>query len=118
MNDLSRSNRSREKNYADMNSRLNNRELIDINIVNNNRKNNRSINRLDVERDEFLKNSNNENDSDSDNNNLPTNQINFDRRMPMRPEFNISKPEFDNNYFPPTMQDLKKKVHTFFGASK
>jgi serine protease inhibitor len=115
--DLTRINRSREKTHRDMNARLNDRDMVDIHIRNNTLHNMRPMTRIDLERDEFMKNSSyDEEDEEFNNNNMRTSRqenINYDKRMPMRPEFNINRPEFNNdNLFPPTMQDLKNNKQT------
>jgi serine protease inhibitor len=112
--ELSRISRTKDKVHSDMNERLYNRDMTDINIVNNNKKNIKFINRIDMERDEFLKNSNYNRDDDDDNM-ARTQQIsNFifdDRRMPMRPEFDISRDMYNNNdNFPQSLEDIKKKT--------
>jgi serine protease inhibitor len=127
---LGRVNRSREKSHRDMNARLNDRDMIDIHIRNNTLQNMRPMTRIDLERDEFMKSSSyDEEDAEyAEYHNNIRNSIqsrqsrqarhsrqdnlkqdnNFDKRMPLRPEFNINRPEFNNdNLFPPTMQELK-----------
>ena len=115
--ELSRISRTKDKVHNDMNERLFNRDMIDINIVNNNRKNIKFMNRIDMERDEFLKNSNhNKNEDDDINFSRTQGNNNFfdDRRMPMRPEFDvsrdISRDMYNNsNNFPQSLDDIKKK---------
>lgn len=112
--ELSRISRTKDKVHKDMNERLYNRDMIDINIVNNNRKNIKFMNRIDMERDEFLKNSNRGGDDNEHDNFNRSQQINNfifdDRRMPMRPEFDISRDMYNNNdSFPQSLDDIKKK---------
>ena len=132
MAELSRINRSKDKIYRDTNSRLNDRDLIDMHIRNNNTSNIRPINRIDLERDEFMQNSSIDVEDEQINYKQSQTQIEsqiqsnsqtqsqshsqsnpmYDRRMPMRPEFNIIKSNYDeqNNLFPPTMNDLKQDL--------
>jgi serine protease inhibitor len=109
MADVSRINRSREKTHRDMNARLNDRDNIDIHIRNNNMKNMRPTNRIDLERDEFMKCSNNDEENEEYDRNISQIESNYDRRMPMRPEFNMNRQRYDDssNMFPPSMKDLK-----------
>jgi hypothetical protein len=120
MAELSRINRSRDKIHRDMNSRLNDRDLIDMHIRNNNTSNIRPINRIDLERDEFMRNSSIDEEDEQINYKQSHSQTQsqtqpnpmYDRRMPMRPEFNITKSNYDeqNNLFPPTINDLKQDL--------
>jgi hypothetical protein len=84
------------------NSRIFDREMSQINI--SNRKLN-PLNRLEIERDEFLKNSLNNDDDETDFNEFRNpnyknqlnqqNQINNNPRIPMRPTYNINQPIYE-----------------------
>ena len=99
----SRLNRSKTSIMNDMNSRLQNRDINDINMLNDNRTKMKHSNRFEIERDEFMRNSNN--DDDEYNSQLSQRQFsdnirntsNFERGMPMRPDFNINKNTHDSN---------------------
>ena len=110
-----RVNRSRLSIHQDMNNRLQNRDFTDIDFIKNNK--NKSSNRFEIERDEFMQNSNSNDDQNSF---LYQRQFsdnirnNFDRGMPMRPNFEINKNSFDNpninsNDIVTNMNQLKNK---------
>ena len=61
-----RLNRSRNNIHNDMNSRLQNRDMIDINIMNSSKNKYKNTNRFEIERDEFMKNSNKDDDNFDD----------------------------------------------------
>jgi len=98
----SKVNRSKSSIMNDMNSRLQNRDMSDVNIFNDNRSKMKHTNRFEIERDEFMKNSTND---DEYNSQLSQRQFsdnirstsNFERGMPMRPDFNINKTQYDSN---------------------
>ena len=95
-----RLNRSRISIHNDMNTRLQSRDMIDINLMNNTRNKYKNNNRFEIERDEFMRNSNKIDENDDDNDNEFVNNrmnSNFDRGMPMRPEFEINKSNNDFN---------------------
>jgi len=75
------------------------------------------LNRLDIERDEFLRNSNNNSDSDDDNyiknSHHNSNQVNFDKRMPMQPDFNINAPVFEMSSHSNNARSSLKNVSSF-----
>ena len=52
--ELSRISRTRDKSHKDMNERLYSRDMVDINIMNDTRKNVKFMNRIEMERDEFF----------------------------------------------------------------
>lgn len=114
--ELSRISRDRNKVHSDMNDRLHLRDMTDINIMNNSRKNVKFMNRIEMERDEFLQNSNRGEDNEFNTNR--SQQINNfvfdDRRMPMRPEFDISRDMYNNNsnFAPQTIDDIKNTKST------
>ncbi len=111
----SRSNRlSRSEMHQNSNNRLFERDMGDINVIN---KKINPIRRIDIERDEFMKSSLNQDEDDNyiqksnnfesfDNNNGGGNYSNFnsnsdnydknfDKRMPMRPSYNINTPIYE-----------------------
>jgi serine protease inhibitor len=101
----------------DMNSRLQNRDMNDISIFNNNRSKMKHSNRFEIERDEFMRNSNS--DEDEYNSQLSQRQFsdnirhNFERGMPSRPNVEINKnSNIDNNDFVVNMDQLKQKRPT------
>ena len=109
--ELSTIRKTRDKGHKDMNDRLFSRDMADINIMNNNRKNVKFMNRLEMERDEFLKNSNNNKDDNEigyDNKQRINNNYFDDRRMPMRPIVDISREMYNNDNFPQTLEDIKR----------
>jgi hypothetical protein len=73
-----------------MNTRLFDREMGDLNYK---FKYMNPVNRMEIERDEFMKNSNLDSDED-DLNEMENN--NFDKRMPSRDGYNINKPIYTN----------------------
>ena len=85
----SRVSKNRNNNNNITNTRIFDREMGDINI-NNKRLN--PLNRLDIEREEFLKNSLGDDEEDNFDR---FKQSNFDKRMPMRSEYNINKPIYE-----------------------
>jgi len=97
-----RLNRNRNNNHNDMNSRLQNRDMIDINIVNSTKNKYKNTNRFEIERDEFMKNSNkNDEDEDNFNNNLQNNRVpnmNDLKNKNVKNEKNISSFEPNNNF--------------------
>lgn len=97
-----RLNRNRNNNHNDMNSRLQNRDMIDINIVNSTKNKYKNTNRFEIERDEFMKNSNkNEDDDDNFNNNMQNNRIpnmNELKNKNVKNVKNISSFESNNNF--------------------
>jgi len=97
-----RLNRNRNNNHNDMNSRLQNRDMIDINIVNSTKNKYKNTNRFEIERDEFMKNSNkNDEDEDNFNNNLQNNRVpnmNDLKNKNVKNEKNISSFELNNNF--------------------
>ena len=103
-----RTNRSRTSIHNDMNTRLHSRDMIDINLINNSKIKYKGNNRFEIERDEFMKNSNKIDEDEDENNNFMNNRINnnFDRGMPMRPEFEINK--LNNNL---KNQRTKKNIY-------
>lgn len=105
-----RTNRSRTSIHNDMNTRLHSRDMIDINLINNSKIKYKGNNRFEIERDEFMKNSNKIDEDDNDNDNFMNNRINnnFDREMHMRPEFEINK--LNNNF---KNQRTKKNISSF-----
>ena len=112
--EISRLSRNKNKVHSDMNDRLHLRDMTDINIMQNTRKNVKFMNRIDMERDEFLQNSNtgNINENENEYNMSKTQQNNFDRCMPMRPEINIcndmSRDMYNNsNFIPQSIDDIK-----------
>jgi serine protease inhibitor len=88
-------NRNRNNNYNDMNSRLQNRDMIDINIINTTKNKYKNTNRFEIERDEFMKNSNNDGEDDNSEFNKFDKFDRFDR--------------FDRFDKIPNINDLKKK---------
>ena len=107
--ELSRISRTRDKSHKDMNERLYSRDMVDINIMNDTRKNVKFMNRIEMERDEFFKNSNYNKDDEFETSRIQ-NMSNFvvdDRRMPMRPQFDISRDMYNNN-FSQSIDDIKK----------
>lgn len=114
--ELSRISRNRDNAHKDMNDRLHSRDMTDINIMNNTRKSVKFMNRIEMERDEFLKNSNYNKDDEFDTNSSQqiNNFIFDDRRMPMRPEFDISRDMYNNNnnFTHQTMDDIKNSKST------
>jgi serine protease inhibitor len=114
--ELSRISRNRDNVHRDMNDRLHSRDMTDINIINDTRKNVKFMNRLEMERDEFLKNSNyNKDDEYESNKSQQINNFIFDdRRMPMRPEFDISRDMYNNNdnFTPQNIDDIKRNKST------
>jgi len=114
----SRLNKSKSALMNDMNSRLQNRDMSDVNIFNDNRSKMKHTNRFEIERDEFMRNSTND---DEYNAQLSQRQFsdnirsksNFDRGMPFRPDFNINKsPNDSQNDFVTNMNQLKQKRPT------
>jgi len=97
-----RLNRNRNNNHNDMNSRLQNRDMIDINIVNSTKNKYKNTNRFEIERDEFMKNSNkNDEDEDNFNNNLQNNRVpnmNDLKNKNVKNKKNISSFEPNNNF--------------------
>ena len=85
-NNMSRNSNSRLKDQKTMNTRLFDREMGDINYQ---YKYMNPINRMDIEREEFMKNSYSNEDSESESDN------NFERRMPSRSGYSINKPIYD-----------------------
>jgi len=84
-NNMSRSSNSRLREHKTMNTRLFDREMGDIN---NQFKYMNPVNRMDIEREEFMKNSYSDEECNSDNN--------FDKRMPSRSGHSINKPIYDS----------------------
>lgn len=78
----SRNNNNKSNSQNQANTRIFDREMGDLNF--HHRKIN-PINRLDIERDEFLKNSFINNDDDN----------NYTKKMPMRPNYNINTPVYE-----------------------
>jgi len=97
-----RLNRNKNNSHNDMNSRLQNRDMIDINIVNSTKNKYKNTNRFEIERDEFMKNSNkNEDDDDNFNNNMQNNRIpnmNELKNKNVKNVKNISSFESNNNF--------------------
>lgn len=94
-NNMSRSSNSRLKDHKTMNTRLFDREMGDINYQ---FKYMNPVNRMDIEREEFMKNSYADEESDNDNDNrnpIYNNSNNFDKRMPSRSGYSINKPIYD-----------------------
>lgn len=90
-----------------MNTRLFDREMGDINYQ---FKYMNPINRMDIEREEFMKNSYADEDSESDNNNINTIHNNFDKRMPSRSGYSINKPIYDGEI---SSRKLNKNVSSY-----
>lgn len=111
-----RLNRSKSSHHQDMNTRLQNRDMNDISIFNNNRTKMKHSNRFEIERDEFMRNSNAE--DDDYNTQLSQRQFsdnirnNFDRGMPSRPNVEINRNTHENNDFVVSMNQLKQKRQT------
>lgn len=105
-NNMSRSSNSRLTEQKNMNTRLFDREMGDMNYQ---FKYMNPVNRMDIERDEFMKNSysnENLNDNDNLNDNLNDNMNdnsndnlnkNYERRMPSRNGYYINKPIYDTD---------------------
>jgi len=100
-NNMSQSSNSRLKDQKTMNTRLFDREMGDINYQ---FKYMNPVNRMDIEREEFMKNSYNDEDSDNDknsdnnnnNNRFQNNSNKFDKKMPSRSGYLINKPIYDS----------------------
>lgn len=90
-----RLNRNKNNSHNDMNSRLQNRDMIDINIINSTKNKYKNTNRFEIERDEFMKNSN-KNDEDDVNDSQSNN-------IPSQEKFNTGFSKV------PNINDLKKK---------
>ena len=82
--------------HENANTRLNNRDLVDIQL-NKNRRSNRyhNVNRMDIERDEFLKNSNQFNNTDDNINQVDNSELL--RGMPLRSNYNMKEDMYNNN---------------------
>ncbi len=85
-NNMSRSSNSRLKEQKNMNTRLFDREMGDMNYQ---FKYMNPVNRMDIEREEFMKNSYSNEDSNEQNEN-------YERRMPSRSGYSINNPIYDN----------------------
>ncbi len=103
--EYSKSNNSRGALQTSSNNKLYERDMGDINIVN--RKIN-PVKRIDIERDEFMRSSLNDDNNDDNQfiskaNNFTNfdsdyeskNNTGFDKRMPMRPSYNINTPIYE-----------------------
>jgi hypothetical protein len=88
--------------HENSNVRLNNRDMLDIQINKDRNGRNSSFNRIDIERDEFMKNSNSDEQNNMFNSNLLDNSLSNSndssdfRGMPMRGNYNISD-SYNNN---------------------